>query len=287
MSDITAVITIARGRHDHLRGLIWGLRRQHRPPTILVVVGMGDPELAAVARELPDSPWRLLTAEIDLTDAGLPLAAARNLGAQRAAAAGAQRLIFLDVDCIPSDRLVGRYNEAIALCSVRRRAHPGPTVVSGEVSYLPPITDPALYRRANIGSTARPHPGRPALPSDEMWPADDLRLFWSLSFGIDVSSWNALGGFDEEYVGYGGEDTDFAQRLGAADGRLVWIGGAPAYHQHHHSLTPPTQHLEAIVANANRFHQRWGWFPMEGWLRNFDELGLAEYDQRSARWSVR
>ena len=50
------------------------------------------------------------------------------------------------------------------------------------------------------------------------WPTqlaaeDEYRLFWSLSFAVtgDVVR---VGGFDEAYEGYGGEDTDFAFTLG-------------------------------------------------------------------------
>jgi hypothetical protein len=117
--------------------------------------------------------------------------------------------------------------------------------------------------------------------------AEDLRLFWSLSFALHASDWVSLGGFCEDYVGYGGEDTDFGQRLGAANGTLLWVGGAAAYHQHHPSQSPPVQHLDAIVANANRFHRRWGWFPMEGWLERFAAMGLAEVEGSSGEWRVR
>ncbi len=38
---------------------------------------------------------------------------------------------------------------------------------------------------------------------------------------------------DTGYVGYGGEETDFAWRLEAAGIPMAWVGGAVAYHQHH------------------------------------------------------
>ena len=67
---------------------------------------------------------------------------------------------------------------------------------------------------------------------------------------------------------------------------MLWGGGATAYHQHHPSASPPVQHLGAIVANANRFHRRWGWFSMGGWLSAFAELGLAELDEDIDQWRV-
>jgi len=40
-------------------------------------------------------------------------------------------------------------------------------------------------------------------------------------------------------------------------------------------------HFADIVANAQRFHSRWGVWPMEGWLAAFRDLGLLHWtDQR-------
>jgi GT2 family glycosyltransferase len=90
--------------------------------------------------------------------------------------------------------------------------------------------------------------------------------------------WARVGGFCEEYVGYGAEDTDFGQRAAAAGVRLDWIGGAHAYHQFHPTSDPPVQHVDDVVANARIFFRRWGWWPMSGWLTAFEDLGLVRYD---------
>ncbi len=115
--------------------------------------------------------------------------------------------------------------------------------------------------------------------------ADDLRLFWSLSFAMSAGDWDRVGGFDEGYVGYGGEDTDYAMRLQAAGGRLFWVGDAAAYHQHHPVESPPYRHLEDIVRNANRFWDRWGYSPMEGWLDAFAAEGLVTLTGLPPRWA--
>lgn len=39
--------------------------------------------------------------------------------------------------------------------------------------------------------------------------------------------------------------------------------------------------------NANLFRDRWGWFPMEGWLAEFSARHLAELDASTGRWRVR
>lgn len=229
--------------------------------------------------------------DVAATPSGLPLAAARNAGARAATEGGADRLVFLDVDCIPSAGLVARYAAVLGSRSPAStggggRSEGGPVVACGEVGYLAPVRDPSDYRSQDVERLARPHPAGPSLTIDEVGHARDVTLFWSLSFALTSADWDAIGGFCEDYVGYDGEDTDFGQRLRAVGGTMLWVGGATAYHQHHPSASPPVQHLGAIVANANRFHRRWGWFPMGGWLSAFAELGLAELDEDVDQWRV-
>jgi GT2 family glycosyltransferase len=109
-------------------------------------------------------------------------------------------------------------------------------------------------------------------------------VFWSLSFALDAATWLAIGGFDEAYTGYGGEDTDFGQRACARGVPSRALGGAVVYHQWHPAPDPPLQHLRDIVRNARLFHQRWGWWPMRGWLAAFAELGLIRYDGAADDW---
>ncbi|WP_241668451.1 glycosyltransferase family 2 protein [Pedococcus bigeumensis] len=271
-------MTIAHGRHEHLRGQAWGLRQQTRPADLYVVVAMGDPEVAAVAREQHPE---VVALEVAPVGSDLPLAEARNAGAGAAIRAGADVLVFLDVDCIPDTTTVARYADVLTTAVSRR-----PVVACGEVSYLPPVGHPAEYRAPGLADRARPHPARPVPRPVAVLVAEDTRLFWSLSFAVTADDWLALGGFDEAYVGYGAEDTDFGQRLTAANGELLWVGGAAAYHQHHPTDVPPVHHLRAIVRNANIFHDRWGWFPMEAWLAEFATRGLAELDHATGRWRV-
>ena len=188
----------------------------------------------------------------------LPLARARNAGAQRALARGAERLVFLDVDCIPSPALVARYVEVAT----------DDAVSCGTVGYLAP--DPP----EDFAVAAIPHPARPAPRDDEVIAGGDHCLFWSLSFAITAAAWRRVGGFSETYIGYGAEDTDFGQRARAAGLDVHWVGGADAYHQHHPVSDPPVEHLDDILRNGAHFAARWGWWPMEGWLRAFAERGL-------------
>lgn len=274
-----ALVTLAHGRHDHLRGMLGGLGGGSRRPDDLVVVAMDDGEVGRVAAAHAPPSTHLHVVPVARTDGGLPLAAARNAGARRAAEAGADLLVFLDVDCIPSASLVGRYADASA-----SSASEGPVVLSGAVHYLPARRRGQRAYGPQDLARSHPHPARPALVGPVVEAADDVRLFWSLSFAVTTGDWDRVGGFDEGYVGYGGEDTDFAMRLASAGGQLRWVGDAVAYHQHHPVQDPPYGHLEDIVRNANRFWDRWGWYPMEGWLDAFAAQGLVTQTGRPPRW---
>lgn len=263
----TAVITIVRGRAEHLRRQLAGLSAGRRRPDLHLVVAMGDPSV----RDTVAGALRTRVLHCATTQGPLPLARARNLGARAALADGAELLIFLDVDCVPSPQLIDRYAEVAAA-----PAHAG-TLLCGTVAYLPP-PGPGGYPPDDLAGLAAPHPARPAPGPDEVLTGTDHRLFWSLSFATTAATWNRIGGFCERYRGYGGEDTDFGQTAAASGVPLRWVGGAAAFHQHHPVSDPPVEHIDDILGNAAIFEQRWGWWPMAGWLQAFEERGLIRRD---------
>ena len=58
----------------------------------------------------------------------------------------------------------------------------------------------------------------------------------------------------------------------------LWFDGdALAFHQHHPVSSPPVEHVDDIVENARRFHEKWGVWPMEGWLDRFAADGLIAW----------
>lgn len=266
-----AVVTVVHGRHDHLQVQHRSLGRSAVLLDDWIVVAMDDPWPTRWRTGFPPTPH---VVEIDAGDTGLPLAAARNLGARTALERGADLLVFLDVDCLASPGLALAYDVA------SRRPDCEGALLCGPVTYLPP-PPPGGYDLRSAAELSTPHPARPAPPPG----AVDLdphghRLFWSLSFAVRAATWERIGGFDEAYVGYGGEDTDFAQRAAAAGVPLAWVGGARASHQHHSTQDPPVQHVHDIVRNAHVFRDRWGWWPMEGWLDAFVQRGIVVRDAR-------
>ena len=260
-----AVITVVHGRRAHLAQQDAGLVRSTRLPDSHVVVAMDDPGIHSIQRR--EVPRQVVAVPAD--GPRLPLARARNIGAQTAIAQGADVLVFLDVDCIPSPGMIEAYERA-ATDPVTCR-----DLLCGPVTYLPP--PPAGgYDLERLSELRDPHPARPAPPEGEVIRDDSsYQLFWSLSFALTPDTWFDIGGFDEVYVGYGAEDTDFARRAQTAGTMLTWVGGAEAYHQHHPVSSPPVEHVTDIVRNANLFHDRWGDWPMRGWLDAFEHDGLV------------
>ena len=259
----TAVVTPAHGRHAHLANQHLTLERGTVLPDLYVVVAMADP---ALADWCPQGRLRPEAVGVAGTALGLPLAAARNAGVARALDAGADTVICLDVDCLAGPGLVEAYAAAVSAA---------PEVVwSGPVTYLPPPPR-AGYDLADLVSLDDPHPARPAPPPGAHERGADPRLFWSLSFALHRDAWLRTGGFCEDYVGYGGEDTDFGQVVVASGLEHGWTGSARAFHQHHEWHDPPVAHAADIVRNGRVFHDRWGWWPMTGWLEGLEQRGLV------------
>ncbi|WP_221400823.1 glycosyltransferase family 2 protein [Parvularcula dongshanensis] len=194
-------------------------------------------------------------------DNPLPLAAARNCAAK---AATGDILIFLDVDCVPSPSLVMAY--AMELSETDG-------CLMGEVLYLPEggTREADVFRLDEIGSR---HPSKPKAPTTGLVPEPDYGELWGLSFALRRSTFERCGGLDERFTGYGGEETDFARTLEACGVPLYRCGGARAYHQYHAVYQPPLHHFDDIVRNAELFQKKWGDWPMDYWLGQFESQGL-------------
>ncbi len=263
----TCIVTVVQGRHTHLAHQL-RLLSHSDPHSPHIVVAIDDRTVARVV-EAHRGHRSVDLLSLSSHELGLPLAAARNMGVRHALARGADLVVLLDVDCVLGSDALARYAEAAREC--------GPALLCGPVTYLPRWVVPPT-RPAWLSELRDPHPARPAPRHGELHSGGDHNLFWSLSAALTPATWARVGGFCEEYVGYGGEDTDFGWMARAAGVDLVWVGGADAYHQHHCVSSPPVEHLEAIIRNANIFYRRWGQWPMIGWLEDFADRGLVRFD---------
>ena len=194
-----------------------------------------------------------------------------------ARARGAELLVFLDVDCIPG-------SEMLAFVYTREAPRAHRHLLCGPVAYLPPKPQHG-YPIAGLSQIADPHPARPAPAPGRTLDTADHHLFWSLSFALSADTWRRVGGFCEDYYGYGGEDTDFGHAAARA-GVDHLVGrrrlGVPPDHG---EPGPPLQHVDDVLRNAAVFHRRWGWWPMRGWLKEFANRGLITHDANSDDWA--
>lgn len=252
-----SVLTIVRNRTAHLSNLLEGVRRSGLQPDEVIVVDMSD---EPVAGKLDAPGVRFERLETD----GLPLAQARN---RAAACSTGDQLVFLDVDCIPMRACFGHLSAAL---------DERDGLICAEALYLGPGDVSGAWQESDLLMKGLRHPAR-RFPDEGIEEVPNAGLFWSLAFAIRRTTFSRIGGFDERFTGYGAEDTDFGFAAQAADCPLYFLGGAIACHQHHESFDPPLQHLDDIVANAIRFHRKWGWWPMEGWLRAFEQMGLVDW----------
>ena len=257
MTTLSA-LTLVRNRQAHLDRLVEGLMLSASPPDELIVVDMSDAPVRLPPLGFPVRVERL-------AGDALPLAAARNLAA---ALASGDILLFLDVDCIVSSAVCDRMQAVLA-------EHDA--VICPEVLYLPAgAVRPGPLSEVDLSAAGRRHPVRP-FPREGESPEGNPGLFWSLAFALRRSTFHRLGGFDETYVGYGAEDTDLGFRIAREGLPLLFAGGVPVFHQHHDGYDPPLQHFRALIANAKRFHAAWSIWPMDGWLKAMEDLGLVDW----------
>nr|WP_245197579.1 galactosyltransferase-related protein [Jiella mangrovi] len=256
-------MTLIRNRRFQLLNLLKGLAAQNRKPDELVIACMQ-------AVEEPDLPEiGVPIRQLLVPGEALPLARARNVAAREAKG---ETLVFLDIDCIASPPLIERFEAA---CQGREG------LFLGEVLYLPggAVTDPLDFD--TLDALGVPHPSKPPMPLRGLRREPETGEFWGLSFALKKLVWDRLGGMDESFVGYGGEETDLAARLDPAGVPLYWTAGARAYHQHHVVHMPPLQHFDAIIANARRFHAKHGRWCMDYWLGQFAERGLIAWSSKA------
>lgn len=258
-----SVVTLVRDRNEMLRDLLRGLDGQtDRRFEVVIVQAGGQQDPARIVELFPELPASIHRLDIDDDDA-IPYSRARNLGAAHAVG---EHLAFCDADTIATPNFVAGVHNALDAYDA---------IVSGEVLYLPPVVvgDHDVDELELMG---RPHPARQRAPNAGVRLDAQHELLWGLCMAMRHSTFDRAGGFDVQYGGYAGEDTDLAvtcRELGVPAGL---VAHAAVLHQHHDSFDPPVQQLVETLANAQHFRDKWGEWPMEGWISGFERMGLVE-----------
>ena len=202
--SVTAVV-VHFEQPAQLARVLAGLAAQTHPSLDVVVVDDGSASPPAVPAGV-----RLLRQP----DLGFRAAAARNLGA---ATSTADVLVFLDADTVPEPGFVSALVRHVAACpdvlAVGRRRHAD---LSGDGREL---EEPAWLRDGYAAS-------RDLLDAD----GRSFRFVISAVLACRRSLFEDLGGFDERFVGYGGEDWDLGYRAWNAGAVLVHERDAVAWH---------------------------------------------------------
>ncbi len=253
-----SVITIVKGREEHLHNLLQGVKMSSLQPDEIMIVSIDEvPELSG----FEDLPIEII--KISSQGSNLPIAEARNIGAQNAKL---DHLIFLDVDCIPHPDF---FDDIIT----QGFAHK--TLIMGNPHYLESKI-PQDFELNDLEQHSAAHPARPEI--NELAEASDYMLFWSLAFYIPKQLFKVLEGFDAQFTGYGAEDTDMAMKISQLKSIYpLLLSPAKVYHQQHPVHSPPVHQVEAIVINARIFYEKWERWVMENWLEEFTKLGLIEW----------
>lgn len=198
-----------------LTRVLYALTRQTVAPTEIVVADDGSKRPPV----LPPLP--VPASVVTQPDLGFRAAAARNLGAS---VCSGDTLVFLDADTIPDREflfeLTGRARSRDALVVGRRRhADLAQLPVEGDPSTAPRLTEPGWLRTGYRDT-------RNLLEAD----GRSFRFVISAVMACGRDLFIELGGFDERFVGYGGEDWDFAYRAWNSGALLIHEPGAVAWH---------------------------------------------------------
>jgi glycosyltransferase involved in cell wall biosynthesis len=219
-----SVVVPTYNRAPLLRRTLASLAGQRNPPPFEVIVaddGSADNSEQVVA-EFRD---RLMISYCYQEDEGYQVARARNLGA---AIATAPILVFLDSGTLAGPDLVAGHLR----CHAGHRPGPGSpahgkAVVGYTYGYRPYDPTPGLAEAFAVLSPQQVHERYLADPLFRDSRHEDLdRLgfdltgltmpwlfFWTMNVSVNAADYVAVGGFDERFCSWGGEDLELGYRL--------------------------------------------------------------------------
>ena len=223
--DVSVVIPYFEAQAE-LDLVLTALAHQTHPVSRLQVV-LADDGSAAPPR-VPEAAAGLAVTVVRQADRGFRAAAARNLGARHA---DGSVLVLLDGDTVPEPGYVAALSRLPAVLP--------DALVGGRRRYA----DLAGWSPGRLAAWFAGGPAPEVLEEPE-WllreyrASGDLRTVGPRSYQHLIGAVLAcsselfadLGGFDETFVGYGGEDYDFSYRAHTAGAVLAYVPAAVAWH---------------------------------------------------------
>jgi len=205
-----SVIVTTYNRPDALGKVLDALRDQSRPPDEVIVAddGSGPDTEVEISGRISGSPF--LLHHVWQEDMGFRAAHIRNMAIRKASG---DYIVLLDGDCIPSRRFL---EDHLALAGagffiqgkrvlVSRRLSPG--FFYGDANSLP-----RLFRYLLSGDISNSH----HLIRMPMFPASlsrRMKGIKSCNMGLFRKDLIAVNGFNQDFVGWGREDSELAVRL--------------------------------------------------------------------------
>lgn len=203
---------------DELARTLHALGAQDYPPELLEIVVADDGSPHPV-----DVPEGVTVVRQD--DRGFRLSAVRNLGAR---ASSGDILCFLDADTSPEPGYVRALTRLPALLpeavTVGRRRHADFSGIPATVA----VAEAAVGRELSEPSWLAEEYARTA----DLRDADDRSYRFVIGAVIACSRmlYDEVGGFDESFTAYGGEDWEWAHRMWRAGALLAHVPEAVAWH---------------------------------------------------------
>ncbi|MGN7947145.1 glycosyltransferase family 2 protein [Microbacterium sp. 22215] len=213
-----SVIVAHYDQPDELARTLHALYAQDYPRELLEVVVADDGSPGGIS--VPDG-----VILVRQEDRGFRLAAARNLGAR---ASSGDLLCFLDADTAPEPGYVRALTRLPALLAdavtVGRRRHADFTGIDPEV----PVVEAAAGRELAEPAWLAEEYAR----TGDLLHADDRSYRFVIGAVIACSRalFDEVGGFDESFSAYGGEDWEWAHRMWQAGAVFAHVPSAAAWH---------------------------------------------------------
>lgn len=235
---ISVIVATSPGRETQLQGCLELLIRQQAAVFEVIVCDDGSSGCQAVSEAYAD---RLNLRYLWRANDQCP-GRSRNIGA---AAARYQQLVFIDSDVLLNPEALSAYTRHL-------QAQPE-WLIYGYVGYEPNTIAPSALLPDRAVNWRDPRFGWIA---QGLRPADKLyhsayECAFAGNFAVSRQVYQTLGGFDERFKGWGGEDLDFGERAVKRGYQIHFLLDAWAEHQLHQRSE--TFHVQSAETRGHHY----------------------------------